>query len=177
MWVVWVTYYSITYSGPMCVCVYVCGARDEPRALKMLVKQVCYSWSYTLAILQTSYFETGSLSQLDRENCEVEIFGLLDNSIVSHDVFLKNRCLRGHTMFKKNYINGTPPTERTFLNCYTMRHFGLCWSSLHGEMHTKELLVYSSWFQLIPAASDDLDWFGRALSSLLGRAITTDSYW
>lgn len=85
----------------MCVCVYVCGARDEPRALKMLVKQVCYSWSYTLAVLQTSYFETGSLSQLDRENCEVEIFGLLDNSIVSHDVFLKTDAWEGTPCLKK----------------------------------------------------------------------------
>ena len=85
-------------------------------------------------------------------------------------------------MFRKN-INGTSQTMRgcscsashatnTWLLHWSSLVFaGSCWSSLHRQKDTKELLMVS-W--LILGASADLCRFGGALKFLLDGAATTN---
>lgn len=124
---------------------------------------------------------------------EVEIFGFLNNSVMTHDVFLdavlwegmqcfaKSRHLRGPVMFRKN-INRTPQTERgcscmaasSLLYWSSLVFAGLHWSHFFASLHFIEKSTlqnfswYSGWFWL--ATSTALCGFGRALLFLLDPA-------
>ena len=103
------------------------------------------------------------LVSLETQWCHVIFFFL--EAVLWEDVLLKQTLGRACGVWKE-YTRNPINSERTLLRCDTVQHFAglrwpcnasraslLCWSSLHREKRTKELLVL---FWLILAVSDTL---------------------